>query len=77
MLEQLSASETESCDHGTGSAVVVAEYRALANDRDGMLKWLVRAERTHDHNLPALRGYPEFAPYRSDPAFVKVVERLP
>jgi tetratricopeptide (TPR) repeat protein len=77
MLEQLSASEAASCDRGTGSPVVVAEYRALANDREGMLKWLTRAERTHDHNLPTLRGYPEFEGYRKDPEFVKVVQRLP
>jgi len=77
MLEQLATSEAESYARGTGSAVVVAEYRALANDRDGMLKWLTTAENTHDHNLPTLRGYPEFAAYRSDPEFVKIVQRLP
>ena len=77
MLEQLAASEAERYGRGTGSAVVVAEYRALANDRDGMLKWLATAEATHDHNLPTLRGYPEFAAYRSDPEFVKIVQRLP
>jgi len=77
LLEQLSASEAESFAAGTGSAVVVAEYLALANDRDGMLKWLATAEAAHDHNLPTLRGYPEFAPYRSDPEFVQVVQRLP
>ena len=77
MLGQLAASEAESYARGTGSAVVVAEYRALANDRDGMLKWLTTAENTHDHNLPTLRGYPEFAAYRSDPEFVKIVQRLP
>jgi hypothetical protein len=77
MLEQLSASEAESYARGEGSAVVVAEYRALANDRDGMLKWLAAAETSHDHNLPTLRGYPEFAAYRGDPEFVKIVHRLP
>jgi tetratricopeptide (TPR) repeat protein len=77
MLEQLSASEAESCARGTGSPVVVAEYRALAHDRAGMMTWLTTAERTHDHNLPTLRGYPEFSDYRSDPEFVKVVQRLP
>ncbi|HEY2340383.1 MAG TPA: tetratricopeptide repeat protein [Steroidobacteraceae bacterium] len=77
MLEQLSASEAANCDRGTGSPVVVAGYRALANDRDGMLKWLTRAEITHDHNLPTLRGYPEFEGYRKDPEFVKIVQRLP
>jgi Tetratricopeptide repeat len=77
MLDQLSASEAANCDRGTGSPVVVAGYRALANDRAGMLKWLGRAETTHDHNLPTLRGYPEFEGYRKDPEFVKIVQRLP
>ncbi|HEY1873908.1 MAG TPA: tetratricopeptide repeat protein [Steroidobacteraceae bacterium] len=77
MLEQLSASEAESCAHGTGSPVIVAEYRALANDREGMLTWLAKAETVHDHNLAPLRGYPEFAAYRSDPEFEKIVHRLP
>jgi tetratricopeptide (TPR) repeat protein len=77
MLAQLSASEAESCAHGTGSQVVVAEYRALANDRAGMFKWLAKAEAAHDHNLPTLRGYPEFSAYRSDPEFVMIVQRLP
>jgi tetratricopeptide (TPR) repeat protein len=77
MLEQLSDSEAEKCAHGTGSQVIVAEYRALANDRQGMLRWLAKAEAVHDHNLPPLRGYPEFAAYRSDPEFEKIVHRLP
>ncbi|MBV8403219.1 MAG: tetratricopeptide repeat protein [Gammaproteobacteria bacterium] len=77
MLDQLTASEIERCERGTGSPVVVAEYRALAADRAGMLKWLENAATTHDHNLAPLRGYPEFAPYRSDPEFVRVVQRLP
>jgi tetratricopeptide (TPR) repeat protein len=77
MLEQLSASEAQSCGRGTGSAVVVAEYRALAHDRAGMLLWLTTAQRTHDHNLPTLRGYPEFDEYHADPEFVKIVQRLP
>ena len=77
MLEQLSASEAERCARGTGSPVIVAEYRALADDRSGMLWWLANAEATHDHNLPTLRGYPEFAAYRSDPEFQKIVQRLP
>jgi hypothetical protein len=77
MLEQLSASEAERCARGTGSQVIVAVYRALANDRAGMLTWLAKAEAIHDHNLPTLRGYPEFAAYRSDPEFQEIVQRLP
>jgi hypothetical protein len=73
----LSDSEAGACARGSGSAVVVAEYRALANDRAGMLKWLGVAEAQHDHNLPDVRGYPEFAAYRSDPAFAAIVRRLP
>jgi hypothetical protein len=77
LLEQLASSEAQSCARGAGSPVVVAEYRALAHDRAGMLHWLATAQSTHDHNLPTLRGYPEFDEYRGDPEFVKIVQRLP
>jgi tetratricopeptide (TPR) repeat protein len=77
MLEQLGAAEAVAWKQGTGSAVVVAEYCALADDRDGMLKWLAAAEAGHDHNLPAVRGYAEFSAYRDDPAFREIVARLP
>ena len=77
MLDQLADSEAAACARGAGSAVVVAEYRALANDRAGMLKWLRVAEARHDHNLPDVRGYPEFAAYRTDPGFEEIVQRLP
>jgi tetratricopeptide (TPR) repeat protein len=77
MLDQLSANEAQGLAHGTGSAVIVAEYRALANDRDGMLQWLAVAAAQHDYNLPSLRGYPEFAAYRNDPAFLEILKRLP
>jgi tetratricopeptide (TPR) repeat protein len=76
MLDQLSAEEAERWTHGAGSAVVVAEYRALAGDRAGMLKWLAAAEAGHDHNLPAIRGYPEFSAYLDDPAFQQILKRL-
>jgi len=74
MLDQLSADEAQGLEHGAGSAVIVAAYRALANDRDGMLKWLGVAAARHDHNLPSLRGYPQFLAYRNDP---EILQRLP
>jgi hypothetical protein len=77
MLDQLSAAEAAAWERGTGSAVVVAEYRALAYDRAGMLKWLAIAEARHDHNLAALRGFAEFSTYRDDPALREVLARLP
>jgi tetratricopeptide (TPR) repeat protein len=77
MLDQLSADEADGLARGAGSAVIVAGYRALANDREGMLKWLAVAEAGHDHNLPPLRGYPEFSAYRSDGAFQQILKRLP
>ena len=77
MLKQLSASEAEAVARERGSAVIVAEYRALANDRDGMLHWLAVAQSRHDHNLPCVRGYPEFFAYRSDPAFSRILQGLP
>lgn len=42
-----------------------------------MLQWLEVAEARHDHNLPAVRGYPKFRAYRSDPAFQEILKRLP
>ena len=77
MLNQLSANEADGLAEGAGSAVIVAGYRALANDREGMLKWLAVAEAGHDHNLPSLRGYPEFSAYRDDEAFQHILTRLP
>jgi tetratricopeptide (TPR) repeat protein len=77
MLDQLSAAETAAWERGTGSAVTVAQYRALANDRAGMLKWLAIAEARHDHNLAAVRGTAEFSTYRDDPALREVLARLP
>ncbi len=77
MLEQLSATEAAAWERGTGSALVVAQYRALANDRAGMLKWLAIAEAHHDHSLAAARGCAEFSTYRNDPAFREMVARLP
>lgn len=77
MLDQLSATEAAAWERGSGSAVVVAQYRALANDRAGMLKWLAIAEARHDHNLAAARGCAEFSTYRDDPAFREIVARLP
>jgi tetratricopeptide (TPR) repeat protein len=75
MLEQLSQSEAERWQNGQGSAVFVAEYRALARDRPGMLRWLAIAAQGHDNNLPCLKGFPEFSSYRRDPEFVAVVNR--
>lgn len=75
MLEQLGRSAAERWQRGAGSAVQVAEYRALAHDRNGMIGWLKTAASSHDHNLPCLRGYPEFAPYLSDPELVALLER--
>jgi len=77
MLNQLSADEADGLAQGAGSAVIVAGYRALANDREGMLKWLAVAEAGHDHNLPSLRGYPEFSAYRDDAAFQHILKHLP
>jgi tetratricopeptide (TPR) repeat protein len=77
MLDQLSASEATRWQDGRGSAVFVAEYRALAHDRPGMLRWLTIAAEGHDHNLPCLSGWPEFSPYFKDPEFVAIVSRRP
>jgi len=58
-----------------GYAVKVAKYRALAGDRAGMLYWLGVALRQHDHDLVRAAMYLEFAPFRQDPDFRKIVSR--
>ena len=75
MLDQLSQSEAARWSDGKGSAVFVAEYRALARDHVGMLRWLEIAAEGHDNNLPALYGYPEFSPFLKDADFVAIVNR--
>ena len=77
MLEQLAADETARWERGVGSAVVIAEYHALAADRPGMLKWLGVAAQQHDHWLPGIRAFPEFAAYANDPALLQVLAGLP
>jgi tetratricopeptide (TPR) repeat protein len=75
MLDQLSQSEAARWHEGRGSAVFVAEYRALAHDHLGMLRWLAIAAEGHDHNLPALYSLPEFSPFLKDADFVAIVNR--
>jgi len=77
MLDQLTASEAEAWKAGAGSAVLVAEYRALANDAAGLYSWLTIAEAQHDHNLSRLRSDPEFSAFLADPRFIAVAQRLP
>ncbi len=56
--------------------MVVALYRALARDEEGMYRWLAVAEANHDYNLSRLRGDPEFADYRKEPRFQAILQRL-
>jgi tetratricopeptide (TPR) repeat protein len=77
LLEQLTVNEGEEWARGSGSAVVAAQYRALAGDASGMYQWLAVAEAHHDHQLPGARAYPEFAAFRDQPAFQDLVRRLP
>ncbi len=77
LLEQLAADEEQRWARGSGSAVVIAEYHALAGDRPGMLRWLEVAAQRHDHYLNGIRGFPEFASYVSDPAFRRIVSGEP
>ncbi len=77
MLEQLAASEAQAWQQGSGSAVLVAGYRALARDEAGLYQWLAIAETQHDYQLPCLRVDPEFSLYREEPRFVAATQRLP
>ncbi len=76
MLRQLGDDATARWKGGNGTAVSIARYRALAQDRDGMLRWLRVAEERHDSKLMALRCDPIFAPYRDDPEVRAILARL-
>lgn len=76
MLDQISANAADAYGRGAGSATFVAAYRALAHDREGMLKWLATAESVKDHDLVIALSAPEVTEYRSDPDFNAVMDRL-
>ena len=76
LLDQLTASATQAWEHGAGSPVVIARYRALAGDDEGVAHWLAIAEAQHDHHLPGLRSDPELADYRNRPQVRPIVARL-
>ncbi len=77
LLDELTESEAEAVARGTGSAVIAAQYRALAHDEAGMYRWIETAETQHDHLLNTLRVDPEFAAYRAQPRFQEIIQRLP
>lgn len=77
MLEQLTANEAAGIERGTGCAAFAAWYRALAGDRDGMLKWLAVSESRHEPKLMVLRWAAGFAPYQTDPAVQAILARAP
>jgi tetratricopeptide (TPR) repeat protein len=77
LLDALTASEAEDVARGTGSGVIVARYRALALDEEGMYHWIGVAETQHDHLLTSLRVDPELAAYRLQPRYQELIKRLP
>jgi tetratricopeptide (TPR) repeat protein len=76
MLKHLGDEETRRFMDGKGSAVLIAKYRAFAQDRNGMLKWLQIAEDRHETLLMAVRCNPIFAPYREDPDVHAMLARM-
>lgn len=77
LVAQLAATEADRWALGRGSAVQVAQYRALARDRAGAMHWLEVAADAQDPNLRSLVAYPEFSAYRKDPEFVAIANRAP
>jgi tetratricopeptide (TPR) repeat protein len=77
MLDQLSRNEEEAWRAGNGSAETVAIFRGLAQDHEGMMRWLNQAERDHDELLRGVRCEPAFDQYRNDPQFQAFIARQP
>jgi TolB-like protein/tetratricopeptide (TPR) repeat protein len=59
-----------------GAAFQVAVLYAIRKDADQMFKWLETAYQTHDSGMVQLAITPFLIPYRSDPRFIGLCQRL-
>jgi serine/threonine-protein kinase len=59
-----------------GAAFQVAVLYAIRKDADQMFKWLETAYETHDSGMVQLAITPFFAPYRNDPRFIALCQKL-
>jgi tetratricopeptide (TPR) repeat protein len=59
-----------------GAAFQVAVLYAIRKDADQMFKWLETAYETHDSGMVQLAVTPFFVPYRNDPRFIALCQKL-
>ncbi len=69
MLDQLIGDATAAFAQNGRTALDLARYSAARGDRAGVLRWLTQADSIHQPEIRSLVAYPDFVPYRDDPAF--------
>ena len=69
MLDQLISDARHAFEQNGRTALDLARYSAARGDRAGVLHWLEQADSVNQPEIRSLVAYPDFAPYRDDPAF--------
>lgn len=75
MLTELITRAERRAELNGASAIDVAQLYAAKGDRAGVLRWLDRAATIRQPEIKQLIGYPDFVPYRNDPAFKRYFDR--
>jgi tetratricopeptide (TPR) repeat protein len=76
MLKAMLAEQQRLYNEGKYSGYIVADTSAQLGDKQTAMKYLEEALAKHDERMIAVRIDESFAPYRSDPAFRKIVEQV-
>ena len=76
MLKAMIAAQQQLYVEGKYSPYLMADSAAQIGDKQAAMKYLAEALAKHDERMIAIRIDESFAPYRSDPAFQKMVEQV-
>jgi tetratricopeptide (TPR) repeat protein len=76
MLKAMMAAQQKLYVEGKYSSYLMAVSESEIGDKQAAMKYLEEALARHDERMIAIRIDESFAPYRSDPAFQKMVEQV-
>ncbi len=76
MLTAMSAAQRKLYAEGKYSAYLLAVSSAELGDKQAAMKYLAEALARHDERMVAIRIEESFAPFRSDPAFQRMVAQV-
>jgi tetratricopeptide (TPR) repeat protein len=75
MLYSLLADAQQRFAQTGDGAITIARIEAARGRREAVLDWLTRAERNREPDIRQIIAYPDFVPYRNDPAFARFFGR--